>query len=560
MSRKEDDNLLAEALVDDQEIPAIEEPTDTPEHTPKVAEKPWTPRLNPTQQEIFDDAAENVVGWGPKGSGKSLGFDHKIVRHCYENRDALVLVISNTARAGYEGFGHDMTSLVLPAWRDGNRDPHTNELLDEGIGLEYTDWKLDPVTKDRHLWIANKHGGWSKILLVSIPYGAQVKARLYQIQPSMVYVEELMNMDGPEYYMHPSSQLGRRRNIVGPQQWMASQNCEAPDHWTYKLLYEDCVSLDRGQPDMKDPEKPGIKRDPRWSVRQVPFEENIRNLPSGYRERLEITYRSDPILKARMIDGKWIAYPSGDALFKAQFSEGRHVRGDLKKKRGLVPVSGYPIVLSYDLGTRNTSISFQQHIKTKEGMLLLIFDELCYVGETIPYRRLCQALLEKMRFWNQWLAAKTPAAEPTANLPTWFFWHIGGDDATTVYQPNRGSTAARDIEQYSRQLIEENPERYAGILPIRIRGCPRPPGSIETRVNHFMDDLVHDLLVVSALCPWHCQMFLHLERDRDNEMEPKPRHKYIHTFDAGSYARFYRHLFTPDGFGSPDDGPIASVA
>ena len=108
----------------------------------------WYPDLNPTQEKIFNDPSKYVLGYGEKGSGKTIGFAHKLTRHAYEENNALVLILAPSIRTGAEGIWHDLDTLVLPQW-------------EEGIGLEYTSSKLDPNTKDRHRWIRNRFGGWS---------------------------------------------------------------------------------------------------------------------------------------------------------------------------------------------------------------------------------------------------------------------------------------------------------------------------------------------------------------------------------------------------------------
>lgn len=82
----------------------------------------------------------------------------------------------------------------------------------------------------------NRYGGWSKLLLMSIMYSSQVEGRVKGPAPSGVYIDEITNCDGLEYYTYPAAQLGRRRNIAGPQQFCASCNPKGPSHWVYKLF------------------------------------------------------------------------------------------------------------------------------------------------------------------------------------------------------------------------------------------------------------------------------------------------------------------------------------
>ena len=70
----------------------------------------WTPDLNPTQQKIFDTPSRFVLGYGEKGSGKTIAFGHKVIRHAYENDNALVLIVAPSIRTGSEGIWHDLES------------------------------------------------------------------------------------------------------------------------------------------------------------------------------------------------------------------------------------------------------------------------------------------------------------------------------------------------------------------------------------------------------------------------------------------------------------------
>ena len=83
----------------------------------------WGPDHNPTQTESFNDPAETVLIEGEKGSGKTVVGGDIIVRHAYENDNALVQILTSSIRTGAEGIWHDLDTLVLPRWRDGNRYP-----------------------------------------------------------------------------------------------------------------------------------------------------------------------------------------------------------------------------------------------------------------------------------------------------------------------------------------------------------------------------------------------------------------------------------------------------
>lgn len=501
-----DAELIAEALaftygITDQLEPSDAPPPSRPERrrAAKAKAKGWYPNLNPTQDDIFNDPADNVLGHGEKGSGKTIGFAHKIVRHCYENDNALALIIAPSMRTGNEGIWHDLDTLVLPAWRDGNRD-ESGKLIDEGIGLEYTASKLDPNTKDRHRWIRNKHGGWSKLLLMSIMYASQVESRVKGPAPSLVYIDEVTNCEGVEYYTYTSAQLGRRRGIVGPQQFLASCNPKGPSHWVYKLFFEQ------------------MKGDPAYSVYHVPIAENLKWLPPGYYDRLAKTFKSDPVETARLMRGEWIDRPTGDGLFKEYYNEGVHLKGSLVKGLGLKPLPGFPILVGYDLGQVYSSVTFLQAIPTKDGKVLwIVFDEVDSLNQKILYKSLAWQVIERMRYWRKLIGYE------------FHYEHIADNTAVNQWRPGHGSYDARDFEVEFNKVSKE-----FGGRKMKIRGCPKGAGSVAARVRTLQGKLYQEELFVSATCPNAHEMMLYLEADKDNPENPK-RSKFLHKFDSMTY-------------------------
>jgi len=249
-------------------------------------------------------------------SGKTWGALNALVRHCYEEKDALALIIAVNIRSGKEGTIYDL-ERVLDTWRNGNLDREGNR-IDSGMGenFEFTQPKLDPQTKDRHLFIGNRHGGWSKVVLMSIPYAEVVEARIRSLSPSFVFMEEITLMSSEDYFTYVASQLGRRPGIIGPQQFYAACNPEGPSHWVYKRFWDKCID-----------EKTG-KRSPKYSVYHVPIMENLGHLPPNYLDSLDEILK-DPIVRARLLRGEWIDRPSGEAIFRPYYKENFHRRGNV---------------------------------------------------------------------------------------------------------------------------------------------------------------------------------------------------------------------------------------
>lgn len=562
--------LLAEAVAAEID----DEPFDPGERHEPETPKPWRPRLNESQEEIFNDTAQIVGACGPKNSGKTIGFGEKIVRHCFQEWNALYTIIGTSADALKDGICDDLTSFVIPQWRDGNREPlhlrengilvpnpKAGELIDTGMGLEATHWRQDNQTKHIFIKIRNQFGGFSRIKVISIPYPQMIDERIRGPAPSGIYLEEATKCRTNAYVKFPILQLERRRDIVGPQQFGFTCNPEDPDNWVYKWMYRDVV-VRADQPGRnwpRDPEQPGIRRRANVSFYFVDYKENAANVSQKNIRLLEDELASDPILYTRLVKGRWISMPSGEALFKSEFSEQRHMRGKAPNDKGhggqgLLPIIGFPLVLGYDFGQKKFGASFQQIIETDEAPFIQYFDELCYTNRRIHSKRMAHALVEKIRFWNEWLREKT--GDPTA---AWMIWHIAGDDATTVYHPEADSVDSKLLQDLTAEIIRLEPERYRGIEPFFIRGCPRPPGSVAKRTDLLAEAMIDDRVQFSELCPWHRGMLFHLEADEDKPSEPK-RSKWLETFDAATYTLMYRQLKLPGGYYDSRSDSIVGVS
>lgn len=466
---------------------------DAPKKAPSSTDSgDWYPDLNPTQDKIFRDASKFILAYGEKGSGKTLGLLFKLVRHCYENQNALALIVSPSIRTGKEGVLHDLETLVLPKWSDG-------------MGLEYTPSKLDPNTKDRHLWIGNRFNGWSKVLLVSIPYAEAVEPRIKGMSPSFIYVDELTNCNGREYFMYPAAQLNRRSNIIGPQQYTASCNPEGPSNWVYRVFFEDVLDEETGEPD-KD-----------FAVHHVPITENTHRLPPTYIESLKQILKHDPVEQRRLLLGEWVDRPTGEALFKEYFSREIHVRGDALSGKGLIPQKNCPIIVGYDLGQVYSSVTFLQCIPTEEGTVWTVFDEVDHLGEKILYKNLVREIVSRMDYWNR------------RTEHEFSYHHISDESAINQWHPGGdGSYDAWDVERYSDGRI-------------KLVGCPKGPGSVEARVRLLSNKLFQDEFYVSDTCRNAVEMLNQLSGDKKNPGKPK-RSRYIHKFDSITYPMFRMEL------------------
>lgn len=449
--------------------------------------------------------------YGEKGSGKSLGGIHTLIRHCYEEEDALALIIAPQIRTGKEGVIYDL-QWALDIWRNGNwADENAGIRADSGMGLDYTEPTLDPQTKDRVLFIGNRFGGWSKVILVSIPYAEAVEKRMKALSPSFVYVDEITELDSSEYFTYVAAQLGRRRGIRGPQQYVASCNPAGPSHWVYITWFVEPVNQSSGS------------RDKDFAIFHVPISENEHNLPPGYVAGL-IKIFKDPTDQRRLLKGEWIDRPSGKAIFKNYWKFEICVRGDIHRKLGIVPLVQFPILVGYDPGPVNFSAHMQQIIPVRDGRTICTtFDEINLVGQGKPDFICAKEVLLRMDYWQGKLGSQTR------------FVHIA-DEAAFNQLRQDGSYDALRMKQLTNGRIN-------------MRACPKAKDSVAARVRMVMSFLLTDCWFVSAMCPKTIDVFnlLVSEKTKEEKYDPESglrpkRSPYIHPFDSMTYAPYYFQL------------------
>lgn len=489
-------------------------PADWKPKPPK--DEDWLPQLNPTQLKAVESLAKYILLYAEKASGKTIACCHALIRHCYEEDDALALIIAPSIRTGSEGVIYDLCR-TLDIWRNGNRDPKDltgKRRIDAGLGLDYTEPLLDPNTKDRVIYIRNRHGGKSKVVLISLPYEEVVERRMKALSPSFVYADEITELASKKYFTYVAQQIGRRAGIVGPQQYYASCNPEGPSHWVYQVWWQDCINGDTGQ------------RKPAFEAYHVPIQENIHNLPPGYIEGLYDIY-SDPIDRERLLTGKWVDRPSGEAIFKDQFRPEFHVRGNRTTGTVLTPKPGFPIVVSYDPGPRNYSVHFEQMIiaKTDKGTrpIWLVFDELNFVGRLMPDHQIVPIVLRQMDFWQSFLKGSANFIHVADESAFTHARHDGSYDATRLLQLSNGRIRARSA--------------MTGVVS---------KGSVSARVQMLMSLFLEGGIYISSRCVKTIEMLncLVSESPKKDKYEPlqglqPKRSVHLHPFDSLTYGIFY---------------------
>jgi hypothetical protein len=476
-------------------------------------ESGWIPPFGPTQRKVFDCAARWMLMHGERFSGKTFTAGNKILRHCWENNNALALVIVGVRRqATAGGIWHKLLTEVLPMWKNN---------LD---GFEHSDQRQN-TEKDLFIWVGNRHGGWSMIQLVSIPDESRLTARVKGIEASMIFVDELVGIGGEAYFTSLIQQLGRRKGTPKHlQQYLAATNPGGPSHWAYDRFFV-------------MPEREDGTRDERYAVFHIPFAENPSPDAQEYLQNVLEATRNDPIEYERMINGKWVDRPAGDAIFKDQYSEDMHVRPHpklAKPGQGIVPLDKFPVTVGYDPGPKNFSIHLLQRIPIGNNrMVWTVFDERDHVGRRDPYMKVVFGLMDRMSFWMKLTGH------------SFQFEHIS-DEAAFSHFNNRGSFDAKDIYDLSVEYIRRNPK--CGLEPIRMKPCPKGRESISARIRELQGMLMDGDIMVSATCKGTREMLLNApsKKVKDGVYDPLaglvPQNGvYKHKIDSLTYPIHFYH-------------------
>jgi hypothetical protein len=481
-----------------------------PPKTDVVVKKDFMPSLTRTQTKLFNSEARYILAWSEKGSGKTVGCLHKMVKHCFDNKNALGIILVRVKSMANKGGAWDkLQSWVLPEWK-------------EGLGLKYTDVKFDPQHNE-FIWIQNQFGGWSMIVVISAPHAHQLRERIRGYEPSCVFVDELTSCDSVEYFQAIAAQLGRRPFVTDVQQYMAACNPEGPTHWVYQKWFVQAFNEETGE------------WDPDFDQIHFPVEENRKNLTEGYLESLAKIYRDDPTEEARMIHGEWIDRPSGEGLFSDLYNPVVHMRpvdeeGKPLRDERILPSAHHPIIVGLDPGSVYNAFIFMQWLLVGDRMRWVVFDEIVTIRRRIGYPDFIPMVMRRIKFWRQHVAAQ-PGQMPQ-------IW-ISDNSAFNQFRSAQGSFDVLEIQK----IYEANRGKYGLEELGKIKDCPKFNGSVMARVNLGQKLLSQDEIIVSAACRYVHQMFLQLEAKGQKPGEPfdpeaalTPRRSdHVHVWDALSY-------------------------
>lgn len=468
----------------------------------------FEPTLTSAQTKAYKSTARALLADGERFSGKTYTLLHRLVRHMWRNHNAHALIITRLKRtANVGGAFEKLMKEVLPQWGAGQK------------GFRFSD-SFENTEKDKLVWVQNRYGGAGLIQLVSIPYGQKLAGRVKGMEVSAVLVDELTDIGGEEYFDDIDAQIGRRPHVPPEEQYYsAACNPAGPSHWVYKKWFED-NKLENGDPD------------PWYERVHIPFKDNPSPQAQSYYERLRRIHKNDPIKFRRMIEGEWVDYSSGTAIFGMYYVPEIHVRGNAKENLVLIPRRGVSICMGYDVGDVNHAVSFLQQRPVADRMVWSVFDEIVFAGEEIPQELIAKEVLRKWNYWGQVTESALSA------------FHISDLSAFNRYRSTTGSYDFKIIQDAAKEELEKNPHQYPWVRQgLRLLPCPKPKGSVAARVRETMGHLYGETLFVSDRCEHHKAMFEKLQSEKGDAFAPaKTKDAHIHVFDAMSYVLLYNAL------------------
>lgn len=524
----------------------IKPPPPPPKRKAGAAGEAWNPRLNPKQQELFDSEKKFILVHGEKGSAKTYGSLNKLVRHAYENQNAFCLIVVRVRSMATKGGAWDkLVNMILPAWRDGNRD-RSGKLFDEGMGLQFTQPQKD-TQQNEYLWIQNMHGGWSMVVLISAPHANLLKERIRGYEPSFVFVDELTSCDSPIYFDSIAAQVGRRPGIDTVQQYVAACNPEGPSHWVYKKFFEEPYNEETDSWDQD------------FETIYFPIDDNMANLPPDYQERLKKIFKGDELELARMVDGIWVDRPSGDAIFANIYNPQIHIKPlasggmpDLKNR--LMPAPNAPFIIGMDPGSVYNAFIFMQWLRIDGRLRWLVFDEIVTCRKRIAYEMFIPAVARRIVFWRKLMREQYGRDDPDYSPPG-MIW-VSDSSAFNQFRAAAGSFDVLEMEK-AYDKIRTN----YGLEYIKIHQAPKSNGSKAERTRILQSLLTTEDVIISSGCPKVQKMLLQQESEKQKVGESfdptraltPARSDHVHVLDALTYPMLLAAV-TPSMLNARDSG------
>jgi hypothetical protein len=471
--------------------------------------KVWIPPINKKQFELFNDFHRYLLCTGCRKAGKTIGVEHKVLRHAFDCNGAVIAIITKTIKnAKGSGIWTELTETILPIW------------LNAGIGMQLApglNGKALGVTGDTkmsYVKVTNRYGTVSEIQLHSLEHEREVEAKFKGTRFSLFWLSELDRWDDRFIFDICTDQLRLWPRIPYEQHQLIA-DCNPPDtgpnnDW-HDLWFKTPLN----------PESPNYPLVDGLKVIQFGLDDNPQ-LDPRERKELEVKYGYRPTLRARFVLGLW-EQDTTDGHFSDVWDESIHVLGHTNGPKEdwemLVPtVSCTSLLCGWDVGEScNHSFSILEKIMTEDTksrrrvISFSVIDELVVIRKQVSIEQFTEAALAKMEHWEAFHKKRTGIQL------RWRHW----SDPTASNYSSRSNTT-------DEALIYE-----ASDGKISVNGAPKYRNSNRDKVKLLWQLLYHQRLHVSAQLASTRAMFANLRSGGDAEYVKDDDHK--HPFDTVSY-------------------------
>lgn len=452
----------------------------------------WYPNLAPKQIEVYNDTHQHLLLSGPRACGKTIVAVHWAVKHAWLYDNDRVGIFVKSTKTGKTGIWDDLLSYALPEWEEGLRED----------GFSIVASGIDGATRMHYVRITNVHGGQSEIQLHPLHHQDSVAEKLRGSRFGMVLFDEVDNYDNAEVFNVSTMQLRQIGLPEDKHKWVGTCNPAGDqEHWIYKKFW-------------LDPYDTNLDESYRRTFNCYEFKLSDNPfLNKNTLVKLKETYRDDPEMYKRYVEGLWV--PDQRMVhFAGAFRPNYHVIGDVSKGEVINPTDTCSeIKVGWDIGDRNHAVVFLENVSAGKGNYWTVLDEVIYAGEDISIEELTLEVMETMAALRQ--------LNPEKKL---HFKHWSDRSAFDRY---RSAADAKDhilVNRYSNGDIQ-------------LIGCPKPPDSVRARIALVRQLLVADKLFVSSHCENIVSMFKKLAKGKTKGEHIK-RNKHIHPFDAMSYVLY----------------------
>ena len=469
----------------------------------------WLPNLSPKQLEVFNSQTHNTLVCGPVMSGKSIGVEHRIIRHMWDTPGARFAAFAKTVKSAKHGGSYDdIVKLVIPEWQAADLRGENNKIK-FGYTLEP---KVDGATRTHTFQLRNRFGGSSEFYLFSLDYDDDVEEKVKNTRFSGVWFIELTNFSTRDVWAMTINRL--RMPHLKPEQhmWIADTNpgnlANPEESWIYDLFYQ----------------KAGFcAKEDQWMIDQTQVIEIMLDdnpfLDATTINKIKATFRHDPEKYERYVEGRWNK-SSENGHFSDVFDPKTHIQGDCN---GLDPSNWniiipseqtFELVSGWDPGDVNHSAHIAQ-VRVNGNMPVYdIIDELCVLDRKVSIKDFTQAFIELMDKWEKMMQDIYGRGKVS--------WRHWSDSSIFNFNAGLGSIPASTVYVESNKRID-------------LRPIAKPRGSIRDRVSITKRLLFENRLFVSAQLHHTIEMLQKLKRGKTVAEYVQDYGGHKHKFDSMSY-------------------------